>query len=74
MMLKKEVNVEKSGYEGKNWAEVRIRGKNVQRGYRTKRGYRTMVFTVVASSQHCSQGREVVTGHTALCPACYGIS
>ncbi len=32
MTLRKEVNVEKNGYEGKNRAEVGIRGKNVQGG------------------------------------------
>jgi hypothetical protein len=33
MTLKKEVYVEKRGYEGKNRAEVEIREKNVQGGF-----------------------------------------
>jgi hypothetical protein len=38
MTLKKEVYVEKRGYEGKSQAEVEIRGKNVQGGCRTVGG------------------------------------
>jgi hypothetical protein len=47
MTLKKEVYVEKRGYEGKNRAEVEIREKNVQGGVQDRGGCRTTVFTVV---------------------------
>jgi hypothetical protein len=47
MTLRKEVNIEKRGYEGKNRAEVGIREKNVQGGVQDQGGYRTQVFTVV---------------------------
>ena len=46
MTLKKEVYVEKRGYEGKNRAEVEIREKNVQEGVQDRGGCRTTVFTV----------------------------
>jgi hypothetical protein len=44
MTLKKEVYVEKRGYEGKNRAEVEIREKNVQGGGAGPRGVQNHSF------------------------------